>query len=66
MYAIPESIRKILVNMLKYLIYLSLFSEKVNEPVVMAWFDDIQAIVTVCAGTDSEKPAAMAACKIRM
>ena len=53
--------------MLKYFVCLiNLLGEKVNEPVVMAWFDDMQAIVTVCAGTDSEKPAAIAACKIRI
>jgi hypothetical protein len=30
-------------------------------PVVMLWFELIQAIVTVCAGVLSEKPAARAA-----
>lgn len=32
-------------------------------PVVMAWLEEIHAMVTVCAGVCTENPAAIAACK---
>lgn len=36
-----------------------------NRPVVIAWFEDMQACVTVWAGTLSEKPAPRAAWLIK-